>query len=223
VFGWNTVINLFYLPGSLLGAKASDWIGPRWCLIVGVLLQAVIGFIMAGDYANLSQPGMVGAFATVYGIFLSCGEFGPGNNIGLLAAKTSATGIRGQYYGIAAAIGKIGAFVGTYVYPYIAAAGGDDATASAQYPFYVSSSLCVLSAALAFFFLPNVNQDTIQEEDRRFRAYLERNGWDTRQLGLRKGESLDSLESAAAPAPEKVSEGEGDRGAGLPSTMDAKA
>lgn len=190
------MINLFYLPGSFLGAKASDVFGPRWCLIVGVTLQAIIGFAMAGDYKHLSQPHMVGAFATVYGIFLSLGEFGPGNNIGLLAAKTSATGIRGQYYGIAAAVGKIGAFVGTYVYPYIEKAGGSDTNASAQYPFYVSSSLCVVSAALAFFFLPNVGQDTIAQEDIRFREFLEINGWDTRQLGLRKGEGIDIVENA---------------------------
>ena len=201
MFGWNVVINLFYLPGSFLGAKASDWLGPRWCLIVGVTLQGIIGFVMAGDYANLSTPGMVGAFATVYGIFLSLGEFGPGNNIGLLAAKTCATGIRGQYYGVAAAIGKIGAFVGTYVYPYIEQAGGANTTASAQYPFYVSSSLCFLSAALAFFFLPNVGQDTIQHEDARFRAYLESRGWDTRQLGLKAGESLESVPHAEPDEP----------------------
>ncbi|KIH94183.1 hypothetical protein SPBR_05773 [Sporothrix brasiliensis 5110] len=194
IFGWNVVINLFYMPGSLLGAKASDWLGPRWCLITGVLLQAIVGFIMAGDYVNLSQPHMVGAFATVYGIFLSLGEFGPGDNIGLLAAKTCATGVRGQYYGIAAAVGKIGAFVGTYVYPYIEAAGGDDANATAQYPFYVSSSLSVLSALLAFFLLPNVGQDTIQYEDARFRRYLEANGWDTSQLGVRKADSLEHVE-----------------------------
>ncbi|EFX04699.1 major facilitator superfamily transporter phospholipid transporter [Grosmannia clavigera kw1407] len=196
VFGWNVVINLFYLPGSILGAKASDVLGPRWCLIIGVFLQAIIGFAMAGDYKNLSQPHMVGAFATVYGIFLSLGEFGPGNNIGLLAAKTSATGIRGQYYGIAAAFGKIGAFVGTYVYPYIEKAGGSDTNASAQYPFYVSSSLCILSAILALLFLPNVGQDTIALEDIRFREYLEKNGWDTRQLGMRMGESIDVIENA---------------------------
>ena len=47
---------------------------------------------------------MVAGFAVVYGIFLSLGELGHGNNIGLLAAKTSATGIRGHYYGIAAAV-----------------------------------------------------------------------------------------------------------------------
>ncbi len=203
VFGWNTVINIFYLPGSILGAKASDWIGPRYCLIIGVGLQAIIGFIMAGDYHNLSQPHMVGAFATVYGIFLSLGEFGPGNNIGLLAAKTCATGVRGQYYGLAAAIGKIGAFVGTYVYPYIEAAGGDSEVASAQYPFYVSSSLCVLSAALAFFLLPNVGQDTIQLEDARFRRYLEENGWDTSQLGIRKEDSVEHIENGASPVDSK--------------------
>jgi hypothetical protein len=39
---------------------------------------------------------------------------GPGNCLGLLAAKTGPTAVRGQYYGVAAAIGKVGAFVGTW-------------------------------------------------------------------------------------------------------------
>ncbi|KAI8631325.1 MFS general substrate transporter [Xylariaceae sp. FL1651] len=194
VFGWNTVINLFYLPGTLLGAPVSDRLGPRYTLILGQILQAIVGFIMAGTYAKLSQPSVVGAFAVVYGIFLSLGEFGPGNNIGLLAAKTCATGVRGQYYGIAAAIGKIGAFVGVYVFPYIQAAGGSSTdTAYYQYPFYVSSSLCILAAALAFFGLPHIGQDTITLEDEKFREYLTANGWDVRQLGLKAGESLDSF------------------------------
>ncbi|KAJ8122232.1 hypothetical protein ONZ43_g1523 [Nemania bipapillata] len=194
VFGWNTVINLFYIPGTMLGAPISDRLGPRYTLILGFLTQSVVGFIMAGTYAKLSQPSVIGAFVVVYGIFLSLGELGPGNNIGLLAAKTCATGVRGQYYGIAAAIGKIGAFVGVYVFPYIEAAGGTDKdTAYYQYPFYVSSSLCILAAALAFFFLPHIGQDTITHEDEKFREYLTANGWDVRQLGLKVGESIDSL------------------------------
>jgi MFS family permease len=192
VFGWNTVINLFYIPGTMLGAPVSDWIGPRYALALGVSLQGIVGFIMAGCYTRLAQPSMVGAFAVVYGIFQSLGELGPGNNIGLLAAKTCATGVRGQYYGIAAAVGKIGAFVGTWVFPYIIAAGGDSETLSAQYPFWVSSSLCMLSAVLVLAFLPHIGQDTITHEDARFRAFLEEHGYDTRQLGLRKGESVES-------------------------------
>lgn len=42
------------------------------------------------------------------------GSTGPGNCLGLLASKTSPTGVRGQFYGVAAAVGKLGAFVGTW-------------------------------------------------------------------------------------------------------------
>ncbi|KAK0704181.1 major facilitator superfamily domain-containing protein [Apiosordaria backusii] len=190
VFGWNTVINLFYIPGTMMGAPVSDWLGPRKALAVGVTLQGVIGFIMAGCYSSLAQPQLVGAFAVVFGIFQSLGELGPGNNIGVLAAKTCATGVRGQYYGVAAAVGKLGAFVGTFVFPFIVKAGGEDKVLSAQYPFYVSSVLCILSAVLCWFGVPEVGQNTIQDEDVRFRAFLEANGYDTGQLGLRKDGSM---------------------------------
>jgi MFS family permease len=99
-----------------------------------------------------------------------------------VASKTSATAIRGQYYGIAAALGKVGAFVGSYVFPIIQ----DNAptpTRSGQDPFFVSSALCIFSAALAFFLLPHIGQDTITEEDVRFREYLTEQGWDIGQLG----------------------------------------
>ena len=180
----------------MLGSLYSDWIGPRWALASGVTAQAIVGFIMSGLYPHLAKASNVGGFAVVYGIFLSLGEVGPGDNIGLIASKTCATGVRGQYYAIAAATGKIGAFVGTYVFPYIEAAGGKNAALSAQYPFYVSSALCVLTAFLATFCLPHIGQDTITTEDIRFRAYLDRKGWDTRQLGLMKGESMESRAEA---------------------------
>ncbi|KAF1732366.1 putative metabolite transport protein [Beauveria bassiana] len=183
---------MFYLPGSIFGAFVSDWIGPKHALALGVFLQSLVAFIMAGVYAHISKH--VAAFAVVYGIFLSLGEIGPGNNIGLLAAKTCATGVRGRYYGIAAAIGKIGAFVGTWVFPLISKAGGNDVE-SAQYPFYVAASLCVLSGIITLTLVPTVGQDTISKEDDRFRAYLESQGWDTTQLGMGK---------AASNAPEAV-------------------
>lgn len=41
-------------------------------------------------------------------------DTGPGNCTGLLASKSSPTAVRGQFYGVAAAVGKIGAFVGTW-------------------------------------------------------------------------------------------------------------
>lgn len=201
-FGWATLINFFYVPGAFIGAFTSDWFGPKWSLIGGVTLQGVIGFIMTGLYKTLDTPSHVAGFVVVYGIFLSCGEIGPGDNIGLVASKTCATSVRGQYYGIAAAIGKVvslsltrrsintdkhsqGAFVGTYVFPYIIDAAGTDTIKQGQYPFYVSSALCIFSACVALL-LPNISQDTITEEDIKFREYLERNGYDTSTMGVKQ-------------------------------------
>ena len=76
--GWGTLINFFYLPGSLFGAFLSDWIGPRHCLALGVVLQGIIGFIMTGIYKYLNTPEHVAGFVVMYGIFLAVGEVGPG-------------------------------------------------------------------------------------------------------------------------------------------------
>ncbi|KAB2568567.1 hypothetical protein DBV05_g12753, partial [Lasiodiplodia theobromae] len=100
----------------------------------------------------------------------------------------------GQFYGIAAAIGKIGAFVGTWVFPVIQ----DNAptpTRKGQDPFWVASALAIFAGVVALFFLPDVGQDTIDEEDVRFREYLQQNGFDTSLMGLkdaREGEEVES-------------------------------
>ncbi|EEH38481.2 MFS phospholipid transporter Git1 [Paracoccidioides lutzii Pb01] len=184
-FGWNTVVNMFYIPGSILGAFVSDWIGPRYTLAAGVFAQGVIGFIMSASYQYLATPQHVAAFVVVYGIFLSLGELGPGDNVGIFASKTCATAVRGQYYGIAAAMGKVGAFVGTYLFPIIQKNAPNQVRAG-QDPFFVSSALCILSAGIALFLLPHVGQDTITLEDFRFRRYLEENGYDTSTMGSKE-------------------------------------
>ena len=115
--GYSTVIMLFYLPGSFLGAVFSDIIGPKYCIVVGTTVQAAISLLLGIFYKKLTDN--VCAFVVVYGLFLTFGEFGLGDNIGLLAAKSSATCVRGRFYGIAAATGKTGAFIGTYVFPMV--------------------------------------------------------------------------------------------------------
>ncbi|TKA77918.1 hypothetical protein B0A49_05465 [Cryomyces minteri] len=190
-FGWNVLITFFYMPGCLAGSFVSDWIGPRKTLAYGVLAQGIVGFIMAGCYPYLNKPSAVGGFVVVYGVFLALGELGPGNNIGLIASKTSATSIRGQYYGIAAAVGKIGAFVGGYVF-LIIQANAPNPTRSGQDPFFVSSALCILSAALAMFLLPHIGQGTIETKDAKFRAYLTANGYDTSRMGT-ASESVENI------------------------------
>lgn len=127
-FGWASLANFFYLPGAIMGAFTSDWAGPRRALCLFVACQGVVGFIMAGCLEYLQKPDVIAAFVVVYGIFLMLGEMGPGGNIGLLASKSCATGVRGQFYGVAAAWGKVGAFIGTYIFPLLIKAGGGENT-----------------------------------------------------------------------------------------------
>jgi MFS family permease len=67
VFGWGTLINTFYVPGSFIGAFLSDYIGPKYCLVVGVTLQGILGFIMTGIYKHLDTKAHVAGFVVIYG------------------------------------------------------------------------------------------------------------------------------------------------------------
>ncbi|CEP24621.1 Probable metabolite transport protein C1271.09 [Cyberlindnera jadinii] len=113
--------------------------------------------------------------------------FGPGDNIGLLASKTSCTPIRGQYYGIAAAIGKVGAFTGTYVFTPLVNKHGIKSA------WWLASSLGLLSCALTIFCLPPVDQAAMQNEDEAFLEYLASTGFDISKLGNSDEESVDEM------------------------------
>ena len=134
---------------------------------------------MAANYETLSKH--IAGFVVVYGIFMTLGEFGPGDNIGLLSSKSCATPVRGVYYGIAAAIGKVGAFSGTYAFPSFQA--HYPGIKGYQVPFWLASSLAIFAAILALFFLPPVDQEAMQREDLKFLQYLSAHGFDVTQLG----------------------------------------
>lgn len=109
---------------------------------------------------------------------------------------------RGQYYGIAAAVGKIGAFVGSYVFPVIYA-DGSTATKGGQFEFLTGSILAMFSGFLALTFLPEVGQDTIEIEDVKFREYLTSHGYDTSKLGL-EDSSIENIVEQGESVGEKI-------------------
>ncbi|VBB89282.1 YALIH222S07e05534g1_1 [Yarrowia lipolytica] len=196
-FGWNVLLTAFYLPGAFLGAIFSDWFGPRITLAGALILQGIVGFIMAGVYESMIKN--IAGFVIAYGIFQALGEMGPGGNIGLLASKNSPTAIRGVFYCIASSMGKIGAFIGTQCFPLIIKGfekGGDEIK-GVQGPFWISSALCIFSALITFFFLPPVTQTSVQDEDRKFFEYIRAHGFDVSKMGDEgfEPESEESMET----------------------------
>ncbi|KAG8948938.1 hypothetical protein FRC04_009139 [Tulasnella sp. 424] len=186
--GWNVVINLFYMPGCIIGAVLVDRVKPRMLMTISLLLQAVFGkgtgFAMSGAYTYFATPAHIAGFTIMYGLFLSFGEMGPGNCTMILASKSSPTAFRGVFYGGAAAIGKIGALAGTWAFPAIIdrfPAGPKQDSG----PFWIGSGLAVLSALITFFFIPEVSEDHMTNEDSKFREYLTANGFDVSLMGLK--------------------------------------
>ncbi|GAA6009663.1 hypothetical protein JCM10207_004146 [Rhodosporidiobolus poonsookiae] len=189
VFVWNLIINAFYMPGAIAGGLLVDWIGPKKQLISFLCLQGVLGFFLAGFYTHLLDK--IAAFAVLYGLFLAFGEAGPGDCLGLLASKSWPTAARGQMYGLAAAIGKIGAYVGVWAFPAMIDDFGTGAIAT-RGPFFVGSGLAFLSALVALLLIPEVRLDGMTQTDAEFREYLAVNGYDVSQMGM--GESTEELE-----------------------------
>ncbi len=46
------------------------------------------------------------------------------------------------------------------------------------------AALAIFSAIITYFFIRPLSHDGMAEEDRKFREYLEQNGYDTSQMGL---------------------------------------
>ncbi|WFD27811.1 hypothetical protein MNAN1_002816 [Malassezia nana] len=184
--GWGVVINCFYIPGSLAGALLVDTIGPKKCLCLGLTLQIIVGFILSGLFEKIRSH--IAVFSVVYGLFLTFGEFGPGDNLGLLASKSCASAVKGQFYGIAAAIGKIGAFSGSYAIKNLQSHwedANDNATDKLFYtaPFYLGSALACVSLVLAVFFIHERPANIQAQEDEDFRQFLINEGFDISLMG----------------------------------------
>ncbi|KAI5988127.1 major facilitator superfamily domain-containing protein, partial [Pisolithus marmoratus] len=169
MFGWSFFIHAELIPGTVLGAFFIDHRGPKTTMIVGLLLQAAVGFGMVTVCKPLTNH--IAGFAVFYGIFLSLGEVGPGNCLSVLTARTIPTAIREQFYGIAAGIGKVGALVGTWVFPQMIDAFGDSKTAKGSTgPFWSGSGLAILSAVILFFLVEPLSRDGIKAENEAVRS-----------------------------------------------------
>lgn len=95
--------------------------------------------------------------------------------------------MRGTFYGIAAAIGKIGAYAATYSYTDIQNSVAPEGESNELYftiPFYIGAALALVSALILLVFIPPVTQDNMRKIDADFFEYLKANGYDMANVGL---------------------------------------
>ncbi|KAK1008768.1 hypothetical protein LTS01_002041 [Friedmanniomyces endolithicus] len=176
---YGTVVNAFYLPGCIVGGFLMDWIGRKQTMTLGFVCWAIMGFIIGGALGPTQT--ITPLFLVLYGIFNSFGETGPGvatketrSAQFLCGAESFPTPIRGHFLGLAAAVGKTGAAIGTQVFTPIQNSFSDTEK-GVQGVFLIGAAFAMAGGLISWLLIPDRKRD-LESEDARFRAYLESAG-----------------------------------------------
>jgi len=147
------IFTLFAVPGYVLAFSLMDRIGHR-------RLQA-LGFVaMALCFGSLwlvpSLTTTVGPFIAVYALSYLFTEFGPNTTTFVLPSEVFPVSMRTTGHGIAAGIGKLGAFVGVFLFPII----------SAHYHLrgsFLVATAAALAGVVVTFLLPEPSGRSLEE------------------------------------------------------------
>jgi MFS family permease len=179
--GWSALINFFALPGAFIGAFLMDRIGRKQTYCLGWGIASIFSFTIGG--AMLKLHNIFPLFVVLYALMQTFLSVGPGDCNFLVSSESFPTPLRGHFLGFAAAVGKAGAAVGTYALG-AALDSFDDVKKGQQAVFLIASGINVLGIICVWTLIPKAPK-ALEDEDRRFKAFLEENGYDTSEMGLK--------------------------------------
>jgi PHS family inorganic phosphate transporter-like MFS transporter len=105
---------VFAVPGYVLAFSKMDRIGHKRLQLIGFGVMAVTFGVMAAVGALTST---VGAFLPIFGLSYLFIEFGPNSTTFVLASEVFPVEARTTGNGLAAGLGKLGAFIGVFLVP----------------------------------------------------------------------------------------------------------
>lgn len=166
---WTLLLGTIALPGVFVGAYLMDRIGRKYTLVTGFVGYIIFGLIVGCGYDKIKK--IIPLFIIFYGLMQSSGNLGPGDTMGLISSEAYATPVRGTFYGFSAAIGKVGAVIGTKTFTPIQNNLGD------RWTFIIAAICGLVGVLLALIFVPHLQEDDLMEEDVKFKNYLVSKGW----------------------------------------------
>jgi MFS family permease len=142
------------LPGFLVAVLTIDRLGRKWiqCLGFGMMTLAYGSLVVAPALTALTLP-----FLLIYGVSYFFTEFGPNVTTFVYPAEIFPVMVRTTGHGIAAALGKVGACLGAFAFPYLLSL------------FKLPGAMAVAAAVscggllLTVFLLPEPNQRSLEE------------------------------------------------------------
>ncbi len=105
---------VFAVPGYLLAVRRMDRIGHRRLQFIGFSVMAAC-FVVLAAVPQLTQQ--VAPFLAIFGLSYFFIQFGPNMTTFVLPSEVFPVSMRTTGHGVAAGIGKLGAFVGVFLVP----------------------------------------------------------------------------------------------------------
>jgi MFS family permease len=156
---WHVIMQLVVfvvaaVPGYFIAAWYMDRLGRKAIQNIGFLMMAISFGVMAivPDIEKL-----VVLFLVVYGVSYFFTEFGPNSTTFVYPAELFPVETRTTGHGIAAAAGKVGGFVGVFLFPIFMSHGG------LQLAEGVAALVSLIGLAVTIFMLPETKGLSLEE------------------------------------------------------------
>lgn len=142
------------LPGYIVAALTIDRLGRKAIQCLGFAMMALAYGLLAlvPSFTQLTVP-----FLTIYAVSYFFTEFGPNVTTFVYPAEIFPVMVRSSAHGIAAALGKIGAFIGAFAFPYLLT------TFHLPGAMAVSAVTSLLGLLLTLFTLPEPKQRSLED------------------------------------------------------------
>jgi MFS transporter, PHS family, inorganic phosphate transporter len=108
------IVSVFAVPGYIVAILLLDKVGRKSIQLLGFAVMALM-FLLIGLIPGVSTT--LAPFLLLYGISYFFTEFGPNMTTFIYPAELFPTHVRTTGHGIAAGCGKLGAFVGAFLFP----------------------------------------------------------------------------------------------------------
>lgn len=148
---------VFAAPGYWMAIRYLDSLGRKSIQMLGFAMMAIC-YGLIGIIPSVSTT--VAPFVVIFGISYFFTEFGPNTTTFVYPAEIFPTEVRTTGHGIAAAMGKLGAFAGTYLFTDMLNSWGIQGAEG------VAAGVAVLGLIVTAVFLPEPKGKTLEELER---------------------------------------------------------
>ena len=148
------IFTIFAAPGYAVAALTMDRLGRKTIQVLGFAMMAV-SFGLLALIPNVAK--MIYPFLIIYGFSYFFTEFGPNATTFVYPSEIFPVKVRTTGHGIAAAMGKIGGFVGVFTFPFFMDWHGLPAAEGA------AAIVSVLGLIVTIFLLPETKGKSLEE------------------------------------------------------------